>query len=131
VTGREITATFARTASVLHADRLELLSQAREQELAIVEYRDGEVRFEARTLVALSPALAARVVRLALWRLSAVNDELAPWTRDSVRAVLDLAAGRSGRRRDLAGGRTARRDRTHVRVESSARNDARTTSDSG
>jgi len=121
VTDREISATFARTASVLHADRLELLGQAREQELAIVEHRDGEVRFEARSLAALSPALGARVVRLALWHLSAVDDGFAPWTRDSVRAVLDLAAGRPGRSRDLAGGRTARRDRTHVLVASPER----------
>jgi tRNA(Ile)-lysidine synthase len=126
VTGREVAATFARTASVLHADRLELLGLAREHERAIVEHRDGQVRFEARPLAALSPAVGARVVRLALWRLAAVDDDVAPWTRDSVRAVLDLAAGRPGRRRDLAGGRMARRDRTHVWVASSGRSDAPT-----
>ena len=51
--------------------------------------------------------------------LAAVDDEVAPWTRDSVDAVLDLAAGRPGRRRDLPGGRAARRDRVYVRVTSS------------
>jgi tRNA(Ile)-lysidine synthase len=113
VTGRQVKATLARTASVLHADRLELLRQAHIEERSIVEHRDGEVLFEARPLAALPHALG-----MALWQLGVVDDEMAPWTRDSVHAVLDLAVGRPGRRRDLVGGRTARRDRTYVRVES-------------
>ena len=125
VTGRQISATLARTASVLHADRLELLERAHREERAIVEHREGEVRFDARSLAALPPSLGARVVRSALWQLAAVDDEVAPWTRDAVRAVLDLAAGRPGRRRDLPGGRLARRDRTQVRVESSTLSDTR------
>jgi tRNA(Ile)-lysidine synthetase-like protein len=125
VTGRQINATLARTASVLHADRLELLERAHREERAIVEHREGEVRFDARSLAALPPSLGARVVRSALWQLAAVDDEVAPWTRDAVRAVLDLAAGRPGRRRDLPGGRLARRDRTQVRVESSTLSDTR------
>lgn len=125
VTGRRINATLARTASVLHADRLELLERAHREERAIVEHREGEVRFDARSLAALPPSLGARVVRSALWQLAAVDDEVAPWTRDAVRAVLDLAAGRPGRRRDLPGGRLARRDRTHVHVESFTLSDTR------
>jgi tRNA(Ile)-lysidine synthetase-like protein len=115
-TGRDVQATLARTAAVLHADRRELLRQAIIEEQAIVEHRVGEVCFEARALAALPTSLGARVVRMALWRLAAVDDEVATWTRDAVHAVLDLAAGRPGRRRDLPGGRTARRDRTSVRV---------------
>ncbi|MGZ8581609.1 MAG: tRNA lysidine(34) synthetase TilS [Actinomycetota bacterium] len=118
ITGREVRATLARTAAVLHEDRLELLRQAAEHEASIVEHDGGEVRFRAADLAALPPSLAARIVRMALWRLAAADAEVAPWTRDAVDAVLDLAVGRSGRRRDLPGGRTAHRERVYVRVSS-------------
>ena len=116
ITGREVRATLARTAAVLHEDRLELLRQAVERERGIVERDGGGVRFRAADLAALPVPLAARIVRMGLWQLAAVDAEVAPWTRDAVSAVLDLAAGRPGRRRDLPGGRTARRDRAYVRV---------------
>ena len=116
IVGRDVRATIARTAAVLHEDRLELLRQAVAEERSVVEHDDRGVRFVAASLNALPRPLAARVVRMALWRVAAVDDEVAPWTRDSVSAVLDLAAGRPGRRRALPGGRTARRDRTTVRV---------------
>lgn len=119
LTGRDVQATLARTAAVLHADRLELLRQASIEERSIVDHRDGEVRFDAGALAALPPSLGARVVRTALWRLADGDDEVATWTRDAVHAVLDLAAGRPGRRRDLPGGHTARRDRNSVRVSPS------------
>jgi hypothetical protein len=81
--------------------------------------RDGrEVRLRAADLAALPRPLAARIVRSALWQLAAVDQETAPWTRDSVDAVLDLAEGRGGRRRDLPGGRAARRGRVYVHVSS-------------
>jgi tRNA(Ile)-lysidine synthase len=120
ITGREVRATLARTASVLHADRVELLRRAAEHEASVVEHGPGEVRFLAADLAALPASLAGRIVRMALWQMAAVDDEVAPWTRDAVDAVLDLAAGRPGRRRDLPGGRTARRDRVYVRVSSPA-----------
>lgn len=118
ITGREVRETLARTASVLHEDRLELLRQAADHEATIVEHAGSEVRFRAADLAALPRPLAARIVRIALWQLAAVDDEVAPWTRDSVDAVLDLAAGVPGRRRDLPGRRAARRDRVYVRVAS-------------
>jgi hypothetical protein len=43
-------------------------------------------------------------------------DAPAPWTKSGIEAVLELARGRPGRRRDLSDGRIARRDRTHVVV---------------
>ena len=116
LTGREIRATLARTAAVLHADRLELLRQAAAEQHTIVERDDQEVRFRARELAALPSSLGARVVRMTLWQMAALDDEIAPWTRDSITAVIDLASGLPGRRRDLPGGRTARRDRTFVHV---------------
>ena len=120
ITGREVRATLARTASVLHVDRLELLRQAAEHERSIVDHDGDEVRFRAADLSGLPRSLAARIVRMALWQMAAVDDEVAPWTRDSVEAVLDLAHGRPGRRRDLPGGRAARRDRVYVHVASPA-----------
>ena len=120
ITGREVRATLARTAAVLHADRLELLRRAAEHQSSVVEHGPGEVRFRAVDLAALPASLAARIVRMALWQMAAVDDEVAPWTRDAVDAVVDLAAGRPGRRRDLPGGRTARRYRVYVRVASPA-----------
>jgi hypothetical protein len=45
------------------------------------------------------------------------TDWAAPWSKPAIEAVLDLAAGRPGRRRDLTDGRVARRDRTGVIVE--------------
>ena len=70
------------------------------------------------TLAALPRSLAARIVRMALWNVVAVDELVAPWSRETVGAVLDLAAGRPGRRRDLPGRRTARRDRVYVHVTS-------------
>ena len=125
ITGREVRSTLARTASVLHEDRLELLRRADDLKASIVERDGGEVRFRAADLAALPRPLAARVVRSALWQLAAVDDEIAPWTRDAVAAVLDLATGRPGRRRDLPGGRAAARDRVYVRVSSPRRDDRR------
>lgn len=116
ITGRDVRATFARTAAVLHQDRLELLRQAAEHERSIVDHDGDELRFRAADLAAIPRPLAARIVRMALWQVAAVDDEVAPWTRDAVEAVLDLATGRPGRRRDLPRGRTARRDRVYVRV---------------
>jgi hypothetical protein len=44
------------------------------------------------------------------------GDWAAPWSREAIDAVLDLARGRPGRHRDLPNGSTARRDRVYVRV---------------
>jgi tRNA(Ile)-lysidine synthase len=120
ITGREVRAPLARTASVLHADRLDLLRRATEEERAIVRHERGEVRFRAAPLATLAPSVASRVVLIALRQTAATGDRGAAWTRDEVDAVLDLAAGRPGRRRDLPGGRVARRDRTFVRVSSAS-----------
>jgi hypothetical protein len=42
------------------------------------------------------------------------REDAAPWTREAVDAIVDLARGRAGRRRDLPNGSTARREREYV-----------------
>jgi hypothetical protein len=56
------------------------------------------------------------VIRLAAYNVMS-GDEAAPWSKAAIDAVLDLASGRPGRRRDLPDGRGARRDRTSVIIE--------------
>jgi hypothetical protein len=73
------------------------------------------VRLDAAALRSLPKPIASRVVRLAVYNVMA-SDDTAPWTREAVEAVLDLANGRVGRRRDLPNGSTARREREYVSV---------------
>jgi hypothetical protein len=47
-------------------------------------------------------------------------DEIAPWSKEGIEAILDLAAGRRGRRRDLANGSTAIRQAQYVSVSRSS-----------
>ena len=71
--------------------------------------------FDVEGLLALSPAMASRVVRLAMYNMMS-SDDAAPWTKDAIEAVLDLARGRPGRRRDLPEGRKGRREKGYVHV---------------
>ncbi|HEX6331870.1 MAG TPA: tRNA lysidine(34) synthetase TilS [Actinomycetota bacterium] len=114
-TGRNIRAPIARSADLLRADRLELYAAGVEAMHRIVTEEEGETRFDANELASLPRPLASRVVRLALYRVLSLDD-VAPWSKKSVDAVLDLAAGRPGRRRDLAHGLKARRERGYVSV---------------
>jgi tRNA(Ile)-lysidine synthetase-like protein len=115
-TGRGVAATIARTADNLRADRRALLEATVRAADGVVEAtREGELRFDAAALRALSPSVAARVVRLGVYDMLSSDED--PWSKPAIEAVLDLANGRPGRRRDLADGRVARRDRTHVIVE--------------
>jgi tRNA(Ile)-lysidine synthase len=116
VTGRDVRATLARTASVLHEDRLELMRQAMEHLDSVVERDGDEVRFVATELERLQAPLAARVVRMGVWNVLTADEGAAVWTRDSVAAVIDLARGRPGRKRDLALGLKAWRDAEYVRL---------------
>jgi tRNA(Ile)-lysidine synthase len=115
-TGREVARTIARTGDNLRADRDELSALTLAAMKPIVEGEPGgDLRFDAAGLRALSPQMAARVIRVGVFDAVAVGD--APWSRAAIEAILDLANGRAGRRRDLPDGRVARRDRTHVVVE--------------
>jgi hypothetical protein len=74
----------------------------------VVEEQPGGFGIDPVGLLSLSRSIAARVVRDVMYRLEATP------THESIEAVLDLAAGRPGRRRDLAGGLVASRDREYV-----------------
>jgi tRNA(Ile)-lysidine synthase len=114
-TGREVKRPIARSAELLRADRVELYAVAVETMMQVVTDGEGEQRFDAAALGALSKPVASRVVRLALFRIMSLGDGPA-WTREAVEAVIDLAAGRPGRRRDLPNGLKARREREYVSV---------------
>jgi tRNA(Ile)-lysidine synthase len=114
-TGRGVKASIARTADTIRRDRDELWQRTIHLYGEIAEDSGDEVRFDAAGLLALPDAVARRVIRFGAYRVMSV-DVPAPWSKDGIEAVLDLARGRPGRRRDLADGRIARRDRSHVVV---------------
>jgi tRNA(Ile)-lysidine synthase len=112
-TGRELSRSLARTADLLRRDERELSRQASSafDDVATEDPQGWEL--DATALVTLPRALSSRVVRSALYRLGVLP------TEDSIAAVLDLAAGRPGRRRDLHDGAKAVRDKTSVRLMAS------------
>lgn len=114
-TGRGVREPIARTADTIRRDRDELWERTFVLYKDLVEKSDGSVRFDAAGLAALTEPVAARLVRFAAYQVLSI-DAPAPWTKDGIEAVLDLARGRPGRHRDLPDGRVARRDRTHVVV---------------
>jgi tRNA(Ile)-lysidine synthase len=114
-TGREVKRPIARSADLLRDDREELYRVATETMRRVVTDRDREQRFDVATLRSLPKPVASRVVRLALFRIMTLGDGPA-WTKEAVEAVLDLASGRPGRRRDLPNGLKARRERGYVSV---------------
>jgi tRNA(Ile)-lysidine synthetase-like protein len=116
VTGRGVSRSIARTADNLRAEQRELaIAMGRHLREVVRGDRGGEVIFDAEALLALTPAMASRVVRFAMYRVMS-SDDAAPWTKDAIEAVIDLARGRPGRRRDLPGGRKARREKGYVHV---------------
>jgi tRNA(Ile)-lysidine synthase TilS/MesJ len=119
-TGRGVTRSIVRTANLLRADRDELnaVAVAAYQETVESE-RGGEVRFDARRLTALPPSIASRVIRLAVYDARS-EDWTAPWSKEAIESVLDLAEGRPGRRRDLPEGLKAVREKGYVRVTRSS-----------
>jgi tRNA(Ile)-lysidine synthase len=114
-TGRGVREPIVRTADTIRRDRDELRERTVQLYRQLVEEPDGAVRFDAAGLIALSEPVAARLIRFAAYQVLSI-DAPAPWTKAGIEAILDLARGRPGRRRDLSDGRVATRDRTHVVV---------------
>jgi tRNA(Ile)-lysidine synthase len=114
-TGRGVREPIVRTADTIRRDRDELRERTVQLHKQLVDERDGAVRFDAAGLTALSEPVAARLIRFAAYQVLSI-DAPAPWTKAGIEAILDLAGGRPGRRRDLSDGRVALRDRTHVVV---------------
>jgi len=115
VTGRGVKRPITRSADLLRADRLELYRVAIEtMERVVTDVDQREQRFDAAALRSLPKPVASRIVRLAVYRVMSIAE--VPWTKEAVEGVLDLAAGRPGRRRDLPNGLKARREREYVSV---------------
>jgi tRNA(Ile)-lysidine synthase len=114
---RGLRATLVRTAEHVRADAAYLESLAEEAAGRTVRRGDGEVRLDASSLAALPRPIAARVVRAALRTAAAMIDQPGPEAGAAhIDGVLDLAAGRPGRRLDLPGDLEAVRARGYVRV---------------
>ncbi|GBC87302.1 tRNA(Ile)-lysidine synthase [bacterium HR12] len=107
---RPVREPIARTAELLRQDADELARRALEAFGDVVEETPAGVDLDAVRLAGLPKAIAGRVVRLALLRCGAVA------SREDVEAVLDLAHGRPGRRRQLSHGLRAGRQGGYVSI---------------
>jgi tRNA(Ile)-lysidine synthase len=116
-TGREIKRPIVRSADLLRADREELWYQAvkARDEVLVGPWSWTEMTFDAAALGSLPRPIAARALRFAIYQITA-DEATAPWTKEATDAVLDLAEGRPGRRRDLPHGLKATRDKGYVRL---------------
>jgi tRNA(Ile)-lysidine synthase len=109
-TRRDVRPTLARTAALLRADADELFRQGVATFGEIAGPQEDGYLIKAAELAALPAAIGGRVVEIAMWQ-AGVHPEL-----ETIRSILDLAAGRPGRRIDLPGGFTASRERGYVRL---------------
>jgi tRNA(Ile)-lysidine synthase len=109
-TGRGVADSLARTAGLLREDARFLDDLAAASSRGVLSRDAAGVRLAARRLRELPGPVRTRLVRRAL-----AEAGLAAESRH-VDAVLDLAAGRPGRRAALPAGLIARRDREYVRL---------------
>jgi tRNA(Ile)-lysidine synthase len=108
--GRGLREPLVRTAAGLREDADELMRQTFEVLDDVVDETPDGVDLLSARLLDLPRAIAGRVVAHAVYGCGV------PCSRADVLAVLDLAGGRPGRRRDLSSGLKARRDREYVRL---------------
>jgi tRNA(Ile)-lysidine synthase len=114
---RNVRATLARTAEHVRQDAEYLESLASAAATSVAEVRGDEVRLQSGRLAGLPGPIAVRVVRQALRAAAALagaSESEAGATH--IAAVLDLAAGRPGRRTHLPGDLVAERVRGYVRL---------------
>jgi len=110
-TNRSVIPTFARAGTLIERETRALYDLAAEHVDRVYRARPAGFALVAKPLLDIPMALAARVVRRAFQRADV------GWDQASIDRILDLAAGRPGRRADLVAGSSARRDRTFVIVE--------------
>ena len=108
--GRSLREPLVRTAAGLREDADELMRQTFDVLDEVVDETPDGADLLAARLLDLPRAISGRVVAHAVYGCGV------PCSRADVLAVLDLAAGRPGRRRDLSSGLKARRDREYVRL---------------
>ena len=120
VTERGVKRAIARTAELLRGDRDELFAATISAYEQVADgQRNRDIVLDVEKLLALPAPVASRVIRLAAYNLMS-TDWAAPWTKDAIEAVLDLARGRPGRKRDLPEGLKAVREKEYVRVSRSS-----------
>ena len=108
-TGRDPRPTLVRTAALLRADGDLLAEMAGDAARdVLVSGGDGVVRLRVKPLAALPRPISSRVARLGLLSAGVVP------TAALVDAILDLGAGRPGRRVSLPGEVAGRREREYV-----------------
>ena len=108
--GRGVRQSLVRTAALLTEDAIFLDRLAEEAANLVVERSDDGRLLRVGPLRELPKPLAARIVRREMLALGFLPEGA------TIEAVLDLAAGRPGRRTDLPGGLSARREREYVRL---------------
>lgn len=114
---RGVRGTLARTAEHVRTDADYLESVASREARRITAVSDRDLRLDAAAVAALPAAVGARVVRQALRLAAAMGGEWGPEPGAAhVRALLDLAAGRPGRRVDLPGALLAVRSKEYVSI---------------
>jgi tRNA(Ile)-lysidine synthase len=123
ITGRQIKRAIARSGDLLRADREELHLQATRamSEFLLGDYSSHSfpMELDAAALRSLPDPIASRALRLAVYHVAS-SDWPAPWTKEAIGSILDLAKGRPGRRRDLPQGLKAVREKEYVRVSRSS-----------
>ena len=108
--GRGIRESLARSAALLRQDADFLDELAASAEGAVVRRDGDDILLVADRLARLAPALSSRIVRRVLFSLRLTPEAT------HVQAVLSLASGRPGKRRQLPGGLLVRRDKGYVRL---------------
>jgi tRNA(Ile)-lysidine synthase len=107
-TGRGVREPLARTAAIVAEDERELERLMYAVWDDVYEETSEGARLSVDRLRAAARPIARRLIEQAVFRCGV------PATDADVRAILDLAAGRPDRRRDLAAGLKARREREYV-----------------
>jgi len=115
--GRSLRDPLVRTAAGLREDADELGRQTAAALADVVVDAPTGVDLHAVALLDRPRAIGGRIVASAVYSCGV------PCDRADVLAVLDLAAGRPGRRRDLSSGLKARRGREYVHLSRASPND--------